>query len=348
MIRNDIGRAAETGTVQVPELFTIEKYPTLFQMTSTVQGRTRASLTDIFAALFPCASITGAPKVSTMKIISELETSPRKVYTGSIGYIAPKRKAQFNVAIRTVLIDRETETAEYGVGGGIVWDSTSAGEYDEALLKARLLTERRPDFSLLETILWTPQAGYYLLEKHLARMADSAEYFDYMFSAGKVENYLKDLAAGFDSAQRVRLLSDRQGDLTADMEPFRPQNKKFIVRLARTSVHSDDVFIYHKTTHRAVYESARGLSPDCDDALLYNQKGELTEFTIGNLVVELDGRLATPPVDCGLLPGVFRAHLIETGQVSEQVVTVDQLKACAKIYLVNSVRKWVEVGLDAG
>ncbi len=170
MIRNDLGRIAKTGSVHVPELFATEKYPTLWQMTSTVQAKTDVSLTKIFSALFPCASITGAPKVSTMLIISELETTPRKIYTGSIGYIAPQRKAKFNVAIRTALIDRETQTAEYGVGGGIVWDSESGDEYAEALLKARVLTESSPQFSLLETMLWTPDEGFFLREKHIARL----------------------------------------------------------------------------------------------------------------------------------------------------------------------------------
>jgi len=182
MIRNDLGRIAKVGSVQVPELFTVEKYSTLWQMTSTVQAKTSASLTQIFSALYPCASITGAPKVSTMRIISELETTPRKIYTGSIGYIAPNRKAKFNVAIRTALIDRETQTAEYGVGGGIVWDSTSTDEYAEALLKARVLTDETPQFALLETILWTPEEGFFLREKHVARLLDSADYFDFPIS----------------------------------------------------------------------------------------------------------------------------------------------------------------------
>ena len=197
MIRNDLGRIAEIGSVQVPELFTIEKYPTLFQMTSTVQAKTNASLDEIFSALFPCASITGAPKVSTMNIIAELETTPRKIYTGSIGYISPNRKAQFNVAIRTALIDRENKTAEYGVGGGIVWDSTSADEYSEALLKARVLTERPRTFDLIETLLWTPEDGYFLREKHIARMQDSAEYFGFPFSREEFEHQLDQLAEAF-------------------------------------------------------------------------------------------------------------------------------------------------------
>ncbi|MBM4427144.1 MAG: aminodeoxychorismate synthase component I, partial [Chloroflexi bacterium] len=183
MIRNDIGRIAEIGSVHVPELFTIEKYPTLFQMTSTVRAKTKASVTEIFSALFPCASITGAPKISTMNIIAELETNPRRIYCGSIGYIAPNRKARFNVAIRTALVDKQNSTAEYGLGGGIVWDSTSADEYSEALLKARVLTNPpQKEFSLFETLLWTPEEGYFLLERHVARMEDSADYFQYPFS----------------------------------------------------------------------------------------------------------------------------------------------------------------------
>src|SRR5215216_834014 len=160
MLRNDLGRIAEIGSIRVPQLFEIERYPTLWQMTSTVTAKTSLSLTQILAALFPSASITGAPKVSTMRIIKDLETTPRRVYTGSIGYISPQRKAKFNVEIRTALIDRQTQEAEYGVGGGIVWDSTSADEYAEALLKARVLTEQPPQFSLFETILWTPETSF--------------------------------------------------------------------------------------------------------------------------------------------------------------------------------------------
>ena len=227
MIRNDLGRIAEIGSVQVPELFTIEKYPTLFQMTSTVQAKTNASLDEIFSALFPCASITGAPKVSTMNIIAELETTPRKIYTGSIGYISPNRKAQFNVAIRTALIDRENKTAEYGIGGGIVWDSTSADEYSEALLKARVLTERPQEFSLIETLLWTPEDGYFLREKHTARMQDSAEYFGFPFSREEFEHQLDQLAKHFNSPQRVRILLNKHGEFKAESKDFQVTGKGF-------------------------------------------------------------------------------------------------------------------------
>ncbi|MDO8752990.1 MAG: aminodeoxychorismate synthase component I [Anaerolineales bacterium] len=353
MLRNDLGRIAEIGSVHVPELFAIEKYPTLFQMTSTVQAKTKASLTEIFSALFPCASITGAPKVSTMKIISELETTPRKIYTGSIGYISPNRKAQFNVAIRTALIDRENKTAEYGVGGGIVWDSTSADEYSEALLKARVLTMRPHPlgFSLFETMLWTPKNGYFLLEKHIARLADSAEYFDFPFSKGQLEVFLDQTAGGFTSPKRVKVLLDRFGELKDETIDFYSQEKRFKVCLAKHPIDSGNVFLFHKTTRREIYPSPRAQDAvhggeGIDDLLLFNERDELTEFTIGNLVVEIDGEFFTPPLACGLLAGTFRSHLLETNQIKERVIHKDELSKCSKVFLVNSVRRWVEVEIQ--
>ena len=361
MIRNDLGRIARIGSVRVPELFTIEKYPTLWQMTSTVQAKTDASLTKIITALFPCASITGAPKVSTMRIISELETTPRKIYTGSIGYIAPQRKAAFNVAIRTALINRETQTAEYGIGGGIVWDSTSADEYDEALLKARVLTESPPQFSLLETMLWTPEEGFFLREKHIARLLDSADYFDFPissqprwsstkvsrppFSKEIIETYLDEISSQFTTPQRVRLLLNKNGELSFEAKSFTSSENPSPLKVCLTKepIHSSNVFLFHKTTYRDMYDSARKGIPDCDDVLLYNENGELTEFTIGNLVVEMDGNLYTPPISCGLLAGTFRALLQETGQVEERIIHVEELKDCTKIFLINSVRKWQNI-----
>jgi para-aminobenzoate synthetase/4-amino-4-deoxychorismate lyase len=354
MIRNDLGRIAKTGSVHVPELFTAEKYPTLWQMTSTVQAATSASITTIFKALFPCASITGAPKVSTMKFIAELETTPRKIYTGSIGYISPNRKATFNVAIRTALIDRKNQTAEYGVGGGIVWDSTSPDEYAEALLKARVLTESSPQFSLLETMLWAPEEGFFLREKHIARLLDSAGYFNFPITCNggvtpslRVEHYLNEIASQFTSPQRVRLLLDKNGNLSHETSPFQPADghPSLKVCLAREPVDSGNVFLFHKTTHREVYESARRNLPDCDDVLLFNERDELTEFTVGNLVVELDRKLYTPPLSCGLLAGTYREHLLETGQVEERVIRKDELSNCTKFLFVNSVRKMQSVTL---
>ena len=348
MIRNDLGRIAEVGSVFVPRLFETERYPTLWQMTSTVSARTHASLVEILTALFPCASITGAPKVSTMKIIAELESTPRRIYTGTIGYIAPERKAKFNIAIRTAWIDRTSQMAEYGVGGGIVWDSTSTDEYAEALLKARVLTEREPEFSLLETMLWTPQEGFFLHQKHLARMIDSAHYFDFPITREKLEDFLQQISSRFHTPQRVRVLVAQNGSLEFQSAPFVgfQDQRRLNVGLATEPINSDNVFFFHKTTQRDMYESARQGREHLDDILLYNEKGELTEFTIGNLVIELDGQYFTPPLSCGVLAGTFRAYMLETGQVLERTISVEQLARCSKLFRINSVRGWQAVEIQ--
>ena len=345
MIRNDLGRIAKIGSVQIPELFTVEKYPTLWQMTSTVTAKTDATLTEIFTALFPCASITGAPKVSTMRIISELETSPRKIYTGSIGHIAPTRKATFNVAIRTALIDREAQNAEYGTGGGIVWDSSNTDEYAEALLKARILTEQMPTFSLLETMLWTPEEGFFLRQKHIARLLDSAGYFDFPVSKEIIEAYFDKISSQFTSPQRVRVLLDKNSNISFESKSLQPaeNDPPLNAGLAKAPIDSGKLFLYHKTTQREIYEYARKGLPEYDDVLLFNERNELTEFTIGNLIIEMNGKLFTPPLACGLLAGTFRAHLLDTHQVKERVVRVEELKDCTKFFLVNAVRKWQRV-----
>ena len=345
MIRNDLGRIAEIGSVSVSQLFEAERYPTLWQMTSTVSARTGASLVEILTALFPCASITGAPKVSTMKIIAELEATPRRIYTGTIGYLAPQRKAKFNVAIRTALIDQVGQTAEYGIGGGIVWDSTSIDEYTEALLKARVLTQEQPAFSLLETLLWTPDDGFFLREKHVARMIDSANFFGFPITREDLKDYLDKISYKFHTSQRVRVLLDQDGRLHFESSSFDISGDQRLLQvgLATEPIDSDNVFLFHKTTQRDVYEAARKGNQQLDDVLLYNKKGELTEFTLGNLVVELDGQLFTPPVLAGVLAGTFRAHALETGQVLERVISVEELARCTKLYRINSVRGWQAV-----
>jgi para-aminobenzoate synthetase / 4-amino-4-deoxychorismate lyase len=348
MIRNDLGKIADVGSVQVPHLFETERYPTLWQMTSTVTAKTSATLTDIFTALFPCGSITGAPKISTMKIITELENAPRKLYTGTIGYISPRRKAAFNVAIRTLLIDKESSRAEYGIGGGVVWDSSSTDEYAEALLKAQILVQQALPFLLLETLLWTPEEGFFLQEKHLARMLDSAAYFDIPITKEKLQDYFKQISSEFFTPQRVRVLLDQTGDLRCEAILFEtPDNEEGLKAcLAKAPVESSNIYLFHKTTQREVYESARKGSEEFDDVLLYNELDQLTEFTIGNLVVEFNGQLLTPPISCGVLAGTFRAYLVETGQVLERTITIDQLNRCTKIFRVNSIRRWQRVEIQ--
>ncbi len=340
MVRNDCGRIAETGSVEVASIYDVEKYPTLWQMTSTVRARTRAGLAGILGALFPPASVTGAPKPRTMAIIAELESSPRRAYTGAIGFWGPGRRAQFNVAIRTVLVDTARREAEYGVGGGIVWDSTAEGERDECATKARVLAARQPEFSLLETMRWSPDEGYFLLEKHLARLAASAGYFDYPMRPGQAEKELDALARRLPHRpHRVRLLLDRKGSVAVEAAALAPRGGAAPLRvaLARAPIDPADPFLYHKTTRRRVYEEARAGRPGFDDVILYNGRGEVTESTIANVAVEIGGVLCTPPVSCGLLPGTFRELLLDRGEVRERPVTLAELRESPRAVLFNSV-----------
>jgi para-aminobenzoate synthetase/4-amino-4-deoxychorismate lyase len=350
MIRNDLGRLAEIGSVQVPELFIAERYRTLWQMTSSVRAKINTSFSELLKAIFPCASITGAPKVSTMQIIAELENTPRQLYTGAIGYLAPHRQAQFSVAIRTLVVEKSSGQAEYGVGGGIVWDSTSRDEYAEALLKARVLTEKHPEFSLLETLRWEPglNGGYTLLNEHLRRMEESATYFAFPYETAKIEAYLEKTAKELKPGpQRVRLLMDRNGELTHQCFSLseNPPAGPLRLSLAKTAIDSRDVFLYHKTTRRETYDQARHEQSECDDVLLFNERGELTESTIANLVVELMGKLVTPPLTCGLLPGTMRTALLAKGKIEESIIMRADLQHCTRIFLINSVRGWMDAEL---
>lgn len=351
MVRNDLGRIAETGSVRVQRLFEVERYPTVWQLTSTVTARTRRSVSEILRALFPSASVTGAPKAHTMGIIAGLEDSPRGVYTGSIGFLAPGRRAQFNVAIRTLTVNKRERVAEYGTGGGIVWDSVAEDEYRECEAKTAVLRRTMHPFSLLETLRWEPGKGYFLLEEHLSRLTRSAEYFGYPLGRDALWAQLEALGAGLPAAvHKVRLLLDRQGEVTLHAEPLAP-NREAPVRLvlAREPVDASSVFLYHKTTRREVYERARAAAPGGDDVLLWNARGEITETIIANVVLDLDGSMVTPPLSCGLLPGIMREWLLRSGVVREQTVTVPDLVRCRRLWVVNSVRLWraAEITPDA-
>lgn len=341
MVRNDMGRIAERGSVHVSSLFDIEKYPTLLQMTSTVRAETGASFTEIFSAMFPPASITGAPKNRTMQIIAELETTPRRVYTGSIGFIAPGRHAQFNVAIRSLLINKESGQAEYGVGGGIVWDSDCEMEQMECRTKSLILNVSSEPFSLLETMLWTPDTGYYLLERHLKRLERSAEYFDYPIDVHEIRRHLLNLSESLSHAgHRVRLLVSDDGHISsqAHLVDLRGTSSPKKVVLARSPVDKSNPFLYHKTTNRRIYEDALSACPGYDDVILYNEEGEVTESTIANLVVDIKGSLYTPPVSSGLLPGTYREWMVEMKMVEERPITIEEVLTSSDVYLVNSVR----------
>ena len=340
MVRNDLGRAAETGSVHVPALFAVEQYPTVWQMTSTVRAKTLVPLDRIFQALFPPASITGAPKRRTMEIIAELESSPRRIYTGAIGMVAPGGRAQFNVAIRTLLIHKKSGLAEYGVGGGIVWDSQQDKEWEECSLKTRVLHVHRPSFDLLETMLWSPEHGFSLLEYHLERLGQSAAYFGFSVDPLRIREELEHVASRLGEVpHRIRLLVSRSGASKLDTSPVESDSSRFAdIVLSRSPVDSSDVFLYHKTTHRRVYDDALKACPGFGDVLLFNEKGEITESTIANMVVESHGGLWTPPVRCGLLPGTYRAWLLDRKQVRERTITIEEILHSPNVYLANSVR----------
>lgn len=342
MMRNDMGRVAVPGSVQVTKCFDVEKYPTVWQMTSTVKSQTAAPITDILRALYPCASITGAPKPRTMEIIRDLETSPRNIYTGAIGMIGPSRQARFSVAIRTVLVNRKSGQAEYGVGGGIVWDSTAEEEYHECRIKARVLTESRPLFKLLESLLWTPEKGYYLQDYHIKRLMASARYFEFPVSVQDIKRKLESAVPEFpDTPVKVRLLVSREGSLGLNWEKPR-SSESLTVSLARTPVNRDDIFLYHKTTHRQTYEKALSEKGQTDDVLLWNDQDELTEASSSNIVLQFGNAFYTPPVTSGLLPGTRRAELLDQGKIQEKVLKKSQLAETDGIFLINSVRPWRE------
>ena len=340
LVRNDLGRIAEVGSVSVPAVFAVQRYPTLWQMVSTVCARTQVPLPRIFQALFPPASITGAAKRRTMEIIAELESSPRRIYTGAVGFAAPGRRAQFNVAIRTVLVDTRRHEAEYGVGGGIVWDSRCASERQECRVKTRVLRFTTPPFDLLETMLWEPERGYSLLGRHLSRLAQSAAYFGFSADGRRIRQELDRVASRLPMVpHRVRLLVSRAGAARVDASPFAAYGSACArIVPAQGAVDASDRFLYHKTTHRGVYEDALKTRPGFSDVILFNRKGEVTESTIANVVVDIEGRLCTPPVRCGLLPGTYPAFLLGRKAVRERVVRLEELLRSPSGYLVTSLR----------
>jgi para-aminobenzoate synthetase/4-amino-4-deoxychorismate lyase len=354
MVRNDMGRIARIGSVTVPELFTTEKYDTVWQMTSTVTSEPRpgTSLPDVFRAIFPCASITGAPKVATMRLIAELESTPRGVYCGAVGYGGPRPAGPewaFNVAIRTVTIDRSHSIALYGTGGGVTYDSTAGGEYREALLKARVLDRKTTGFSLLETMHWSPAEGYRHLTGHLGRLTRSAWYFDVPLDPAEVRSALDSAVRDAPEASRVRMLVSRTGQITTEISPApRPLQQ---VRLAVDDSPLDpgDPMLRHKTTERSVYETAAARHPEADDVILVTIDGLAADTTMATLCVEIDDVWVTPPVTDGALPGVARQALIDAGRIRERSILIEEVRTAGRLARVNSLRGWEDAVLsDAG
>lgn len=383
LLRNDLGRIARTGSVRVEKLFALEAYPSVWQMTSTISAQLAPQRTwlDVLQVLFPCGSVTGAPKLEAMRIIKGCEVQPRGVYCGSIGLIEPDGYAAFNVAIRTLSLSRDKKPsrwrARYHTGSGITWPSEAAAEYAEAMDKVRFLPAYRPadgapaqnafdkgvqmeqavwhggnSFQILETLLHDGTC-FTLLSRHLRRMRQSAARFGYPFDRRQALHALHQLKLPVGEARhRVRLLLYMDGRIEASATPLSHKadtaGAPKAVLLANQPIDSNCLWLYHKTTNRRIYDMARRQldGTEAFDVLLYNHQGELCEFTIGNLVMEIDGAHCTPPVASGLLPGTLRAQLLDAGEIAERVLTLEDLRIADRLWLINSVRGWVEVKLD--
>jgi len=333
LLRNDLGKVSIPGTVQVSSVFELERFETVWQMTSTVEATLRdgTSLADLMTALFPCGSITGAPKIRTMQIIRELERFPRGAYTGAIGLLKPGEDCVFNVAIRTVVIDTEVRRATFGVGGGVTIDSTAKREYEECLVKSRFLKMPAVEFQLFESML-LEDGEYFLFAEHLERMRNSADYFGFRFPETQINADLGRIAIEKSRGWfKVRLTLWKDGRIETLVSGLKPV-VDLQVRLATTPVDSSDRFLFHKTTRRDF---------TADDVLYWNERGEVTESSIANVVVEIGGKLYTPPIASGLLAGTFRNHLLAQEKIEERVIMVDKLPE--EFFLINSVRKWISV-----
>ncbi len=371
LLRNDLARLMHSsgkGEVRVSSLFDVETYESLLQMTSTVEARFAArqslgnlGLVDVFRALFPCGSVTGAPKIRTMEIIAELEKEDRGVYTGAIGYLAPDATMVFSVPIRTVVL--RGERGEMGIGSGIIHDSDPEQEWRECLLKGRFLSHCLPRFQLLETMLWRPDSGYWLLDEHLQRLACSAEHFFFRFPGDRIRAELQERAGSFaGTCMRVRLTLGKDGMCQITVTPCDPPEMLELPEIPRApeqvlpqvefSSQTTDrasIWLRHKTTRREMYDGEfksareRGLY----DVIFCNEAGEVTEGSIASIILFGDGMYKTPPLDCGLLPGLMREHLLADRQrpIRQCVLRAEDVLRAEAIFLCNSVRGLVRVSL---
>jgi para-aminobenzoate synthetase/4-amino-4-deoxychorismate lyase len=355
LLRNDLGRIAVTGSVEVPALFEVQRFGDVLQMTSTVRARLRGDVTlaDVFGALYPCGSITGAPKLRTMQIIRELETTPRGIYTGAIGWIDPPQAGQplgdfcLSVPIRTLALQEPrngVRRGELGVGAGIVFDSDPAAEYAECQLKARFLTGLPNEFELFETIRASYEDGPRHLDAHLDRVQASCAYFGFAFAREAARALVVDaclaLAPGL---HRVRLSVDQAGQARVESAPLAPNPPEPVrLLLADTPTQSTDLFLRHKTSLRSRYDAAwrAAEARGAFDALFFNEKGELTEGGRSNVFVRIEGQWCTPPLSCGLLPGVLRAVILAAPawRATERVITRDMLERAEDIVVCNALR----------
>jgi len=341
LLRSDLGRICTPGSVKVTDLFSIERYNQLFQMTSTIRGELAPGITSyqLFRSLFPCGSITGAPKIRAMQVLRELESGPRGIACGAIGYFAPDSRTIFSVAIRTLTL-RDSEI-NLRVGSGITYDSDPEAEYQECRLKSRFITHVPVHFNLIETLLW--DRAYVFLDQHLERLVNSAEYFAFRFDRDEILRVINRHSASLAPAaqSRVRILLSRTGAVSLTAQPLALSCDPISLLVSSTPTDSADCFLRHKTTHRPLYDRVyqQARASGFDDALFLNEHSEVTECSIHNVMIEKDGRLLTPPVACGLLPGVCRRHLLASEpRLQEQPLTLPDVLAADHVFVFNSVR----------
>lgn len=353
LLRNDLSLISKPGSVLVPKLLEVETYETLHQMTSTIQSTLCEELrfADIMAAMFPCGSVTGAPKKRTMEIIEAVESGPRGIYTGSIGYILPNQDFCFNVAIRSLVI--EDNVGELGIGGGVVYDSTPMLEFAESKLKARFFLQAlTTNMVLFESILYS-QNQFYLLDEHLQRLKSSAQELGFIYSEQDIQLHL---AAAVRHAQpcqdyKIRLLLTQNDKINVQKETIDIAahcQKPMVGLCVSDCIDASHPLLTHKLLNsevRLFYQSVRQQHPHLWDMIFVNEKQELTESSIGNIYIEQQGIGYTPPLDCGLLPGVMRSLLLKKQKLKEKVLTIDDLRHAQKIFIINSVRGIQEVSL---
>jgi para-aminobenzoate synthetase/4-amino-4-deoxychorismate lyase len=345
LMRNDIGRIANIDSVKVDKLYEVEKYETLYQLTSTVIGELKEKkLSQIFKNLFPSGSITGAPKIRSMQIIAELEKSPRNLYTGSIGLIT-NENAIFNIPIRTISIDKKTMQGELGLGSGIVWDSDPENEFEEVLLKGRFITNPLTYFELLETLLFE-NGNYFLLDYHLNRLKSSVDYFLFKYEEAKIDNALKNISTKFEPNKKykVRLLLSKWGNTKVELQEITNHKKNAKIILSKIERCDIEKFLYHKTTYRPWDEELKKANPKgFDEVLFINENDQLLEGAISNIVIENNNKRFTPPLELGILNGCYRQYLLDKDLCKEKLLTIKDLHTADKVILCNSVRKEISV-----
>ncbi|WP_247941397.1 aminodeoxychorismate synthase component I [Streptococcus oralis] len=343
LLRNDMNRISEVGSEHVERLCQVEQYSTVWQMTSTIKSQLRpdVDLVEIFRSLFPCGSITGAPKIATMEIIKDLEPKPRGVYCGTIGLLLPNGRRIFNVAIRTIQLHKGQ--AIYGVGGGITWDSTWESEYREVHQKAAVLYRKQARFKLITTGKIS-QKRLLFKDQHLKRLTKASRYFSFPFDPEELRQKIEEECQACDSHQdyRLRITISKSGEMELSRQVLTPLSPSFCkAKLCLQEADLNQSFTYFKTTHRP------HLSLGEQEKIYHNKSGELLETSIGNLVLKINGKLYTPPTSLGILPGIYRQYLLETGQVDEKVLTLADLNQAEAVYGCNAVRGLYELEVNS-